>query len=178
MRRDTSETGRAFDDGLEDIAGHYSAAFPSADIDRFRAHLAVVRTGSRLSQSVSQFLAANFGINTARYSLLRALYFTQEKRLPQSEVAKAMNVTSPNVTQLIDALEREGLVERVVSETDRRVTLAQLTPEGIAKCSELVPGIARFMQETSAALTRDEMVQLVDLLTKFRNHLVEMNIEA
>jgi len=163
---------------LEEIASHYSAAFPTADVNGFRAHLAVVRTGNRLSQSVAQFLGTSYSINSARYSLLRALYFTQEKRLPQSEVAKAMNVTSPNVTQLIDALEREGLVERVVSETDRRVTLAQLTPEGVAKCSELVPGMARFMQETSAVLTQAEMVQLVDLLTKFRNHLAEMNLEA
>jgi DNA-binding MarR family transcriptional regulator len=174
----TSEAETRVDHGLEDIASHYSTAFPSADVSGFRAHLAVVRTGNRLAQSVAQFLAGNFGINSARYSLLRALYFTEEKRLPQSEVAKAMNVTSPNVTQLIDALEREGLVERVVSETDRRVTLAQLTPDGTAKCSELVPAMARFMQETSGDLTQDEMVQLVDLLNKFRNHLVEMNLEA
>jgi DNA-binding MarR family transcriptional regulator len=178
MASDSASTRKLGDDGLEDIASHYSVAFPSADVDAFRSHLAVVRTGTKLSQSVSQFLAASFGINTARYSLLRALYFTEEKRLPQSEVARAMNVTSPNVTQLIDALEREGLVERVVSETDRRVTLAQLTPEGITKCSELVPGMAKFMQETSAALTPQEMVQLVALLQKFRAHLNEMTLET
>jgi hypothetical protein len=83
MRRDTSETGRAFDDGLEDIAGHYSAAFPSADIERFRAHLAVLRTGTRLSQSVSQFLAANFGINTARYCCCAP--FTSRRETSASE---------------------------------------------------------------------------------------------
>ena len=112
------------DDGLERVAGRYRDAFPGSDVNAFRAHLAIVRSGNRLSQAVGQYLNSRFGLNSARYSLLRALYFTDGHRLPQSEVARAMNVTSPNVTQLIDALEREGLVERAISESDRRVTYA------------------------------------------------------
>jgi MarR family 2-MHQ and catechol resistance regulon transcriptional repressor len=165
-------------DYVDSLASNYSAAFPTADIEAFRTHLAVVRTGNKLSQNVSQYLAANFNINTSRYSLLRALYFTPDKRLPQSEVARAMNVTSPNVTQLIDALEREGLVERVVSETDRRVSYAQLTAEGRAKCAILVPAMAKYMQETSAGLNREEMLQLTKLLAKLRTSLDQTTTEA
>ena len=172
------EEAKSFTDAVNILASNYSAAFPTADIEAFRAHLAVVRTGTKVSQSVSQYLAANFNINTSRYSLLRALFFTPEKRLPQSEVARAMNVTSPNVTQLIDALEKDGLVERVVSETDRRVSYAQLTAEGLAKCSILVPAMARFMQETSAGLSPDEMRQLSALLAKLRTGLDQMTTEA
>ena len=160
------------DDGLEAIARSYSAAFPTASRDGFRAHLAVVRTGNQLGQAVSQFLSTRFGTNRARYSLMRALYFTSDHRLPQSEVAREMNVTSGNVTQLIDALEREGLVERVVSETDRRITYAQLTRGGAEKCDEMVPAMAQFMEESAAAaLSRDEMNELTRLLNKFRHHL-------
>jgi MarR family transcriptional regulator, 2-MHQ and catechol-resistance regulon repressor len=162
------------DQGLEGIAGRYSQAFPSADVNSFRAHLAVVRSGARLSQAVGQYLNARFGLNSARYSLLRALYFTDGHRLPQSEVARAMNVTSPNVTQLIDALEREGLVERAISESDRRVTYAQLTREGENRCAELIPAMARFMQETMAPLSSEEMAQLTSLLDRFRANLAQM----
>src|SRR3954465_8197089 len=162
------------DDGLERVAGRYRGAFPGSDVNAFRAHLAIVRSGNRLSQAVGQYLNSRFGLNSARYSLLRALYFTDGHRLPQSEVARAMNVTSPNVTQLIDALEREGLVERAISESDRRVTYAQLTKDGEARCAELIPAMARFMQETMTPLSTDEMNQLTDLLRRFRYNLAQM----
>ena len=162
------------DDGLEAIAARYSDAFPSADVNAFRAHLAIVRSGNRLSQAVGQYLSSHFGLNSARYSLLRALYFTDGHRLPQSEVARAMNVTSPNVTQLIDALEREGLVERVISESDRRVTYARLTPAGEQRCAELIPAMARFMQESCAPLTSEEMDLLTELLGRFRHNLTQL----
>jgi len=170
----TQDTSALEDDGLERVAGRYKDAFPSADVNYFRAHLAIVRSGTRLSQAVGQYLGSRFGLNSARYSLLRALYFTDGHRLPQSEVARAMNVTSPNVTQLIDALEREGLVERAISESDRRVTYAQLTKDGEARCAELIPAMARFMQETMAPLSTDEMNQLTELLRRFRYNLAQM----
>jgi MarR family transcriptional regulator, 2-MHQ and catechol-resistance regulon repressor len=85
-----------------------------------------------------------------------------------------MNVTSPNVTQLIDALEREGLVERAISESDRRVTYAQLTRDGEARCAELIPAMARFMQETMTPLDSNEMDQLTELLRRFRLNLAQM----
>ena len=162
------------DDGLERVAGRYRDAFPGSDVNAFRAHLAIVRSGNRLSQAVGQYLNSHFGLNSARYSLLRALYFTDGHRLPQSEVARAMNVTSPNVTQLIDALEREGLVERAISESDRRVTYAQLTKDGEARCAELIPAMARFMQETMTPLSSGEMDQLTELLRRFRFNLAQM----
>jgi MarR family 2-MHQ and catechol resistance regulon transcriptional repressor len=162
------------DEGLERVAARYSQAFPTADINSFRAHLSIVRSGTRLAQAVAQYLGTHFGINLARYSLLRALYFAEGHRLPQSEVARAMHVTSPNVTQLIDALEREGLVERVLSASDRRVTYAQLTSLGAEKCTIMIPAMARFMEESCAPLNSEEMALLTSLLARFRHHLSQL----
>ena len=159
-------------DRVEMLAARYLAAYPTEDVHAYRAHLEVVSTGSRLSQNVSRYLAGRFGINTARYSLLRALYFADEQRLPQVELARTMSVTSPNVTQLIDALEKEGLVERETSEADRRVTFARLTQQGVARSEELVPAMADFMRESCAALSDEEQQQLVALLSRVRQALM------
>jgi DNA-binding MarR family transcriptional regulator len=172
---DPTADATSIDDRLERLSGRYSAAFPGADINSFRAHFSVVRSGLRLSQAVGQFLNSRFGLNSARYSLLRALYFTEGHRLRQSEVARAMDVTSPNVTQLIDALERDGLVERATSESDRRVTYARLTRAGEALCADAIPAMGRFMQETMAPFSSEEMVQLTRLLARFRHHLSQLN---
>jgi MarR family 2-MHQ and catechol resistance regulon transcriptional repressor len=156
---------------LERTAARYAAAFPAERPDAFRAHLAVVRAGTTLARAVTAFLAARHEINTARYSLLRALYFADERRLSQSDLARELAVTSPNVTQLIDALEHEGYVERVVSETDRRVTFAHLTSAGERRCEDLVPAMAAYMEETCASLSTEELRTLTDLLTRFRENL-------
>ena len=156
---------------LERTAARYAAAFPAERPDAFRAHLAVVRTGVAMRNAVTAFLAARHEINTARYSLLRALYFAEEQKLSQSDLARELAVTSPNVTQLIDALESEGYVERVVSETDRRVTFARLTRTGEERCAELVPAMAAFIEQTVEALTTEELQQLTTLLQKVRDNL-------
>ena len=156
---------------LERTAARYAAAFPVERQDAFRAHLAVVRTGVAMRNAVTAFLGANYDINTARYSLLRALYFAEERKLSQSDLARELAVTSPNVTQLIDALESEGYVERVVSETDRRVTFARLTQSGEQRCAEIVPAMAAFMEHSVEALTAEELQQLATLLQKVRDNL-------
>jgi MarR family 2-MHQ and catechol resistance regulon transcriptional repressor len=162
------------DEALERVSEGYGAAFPGADINSFRAHFSIVRSGVRLSQAIGDFLGDRFGLNSGRYSVLRALYFADGHRLPQVEVARALNVSSPNVTQLIDGLERDGLVERSVSESDRRVTYAQLTGSGETLCAEAVPAMGRFMQETTAPFSSAEMDQLTDLLARFRHHLAQL----
>jgi DNA-binding MarR family transcriptional regulator len=172
---DRTPDAAAIDVSLDRLSGRYSEAFPEADINAFRAHFSIVRSGVRLSQAVGQFLDHNFGLNSARYGLLRALYFTEGHRLRQTEVARAMDVTAPNVTQLIDALERDGLVERVTSDTDRRVTYAQLTRAGTALCAKAIPAMGRFMQETMAPFSSKEMAQLARLLARFRNHLAQLD---
>ncbi|HEY7466265.1 MAG TPA: MarR family transcriptional regulator [Dehalococcoidia bacterium] len=156
---------------MRKTARFYDEAFPVENRNLYLAHLAVAATGTALSQAVERYLSTNFGINRARYSLLRALYFADGHREPQSELARTLNVTSPNVTQLIDALEREGLVEREGGDSDRRVTYARLTPSGAARCDELVPAMAGFMVKTCAGLSDEELDTLVNILSKLRSHL-------
>jgi DNA-binding MarR family transcriptional regulator len=170
LRASNGETS-ALQDSNQLRVQRYHAAFPEADADAIAAHLAVVSTGTALVQRVSRHLVAGFDVNPARYSLLRALYFSPEGRLPQNEVAREMGTSQPNVTQLLDALERDGLVERVTSEIDRRVTYARLTPTGEAKCAQMVPDMVRLMEESMSALSPQEMVQLRRLLAKLRSHI-------
>ncbi len=151
-------------------ARQYHSRFSDADLEAMAAHFAVVNTGSAMARAVGRRLAAA-DLNQARYSLLRALYFSPEKRLPQNEVAREMGTSPPNVTQLLDALERDGLVARVLSEADRRVTYAELTPKGEETCARLVPEMVQFMEESIDGFSTRDMVQLRTLLTRLRLNL-------
>ena len=140
-------------------------AFPETDVDVIAGHIAVVRTGSEMRSAVSRHLE-HYGINVARYSLLRALYFTRERMLPQSQIAREMGTSQPNVTQLLHALEKDGLVERVIFPENRRVTFARLKPEGVTLCDTLVPSMVQFMEASMEGLTAQELGELQRLLAR------------
>jgi DNA-binding MarR family transcriptional regulator len=71
-----------------------------------------------------------FGITFARYEVLVLLSFSQSGSLPLSKVGERLMVHPTSVTNLVDRLDAQGLVERTVDAADRRRILASLTPEG------------------------------------------------
>lgn len=150
----------------------YSAAFPDVDPAALAAHLQVIRAGVEMSQAVTRSLGTlENPVTGPRYSLLRALYFSDDQRLPQNEIARQLGSTPANVTQLIDGLERDGYVERLTNAADRRVTYARLTAQGCATCDVLVPHMVQMMEATVSGLDRQEMTDLARLLAKLRRHL-------
>ena len=166
------ETLQTVDQSKEDsalvAAIRYRDAFP-ADLAAIYAFMAVAEAGNELAHAGKRLLAT-FGpdVKPARFSLLRALYLAEDKRLPLKRLAKETSVAPPNITYQLDVLERAGLVTKVTSETDARVTYAQLTLKGDDLCRVLIPAMVHFMSEVSASLTEAEKDVLAKLLTRFR----------
>ncbi len=86
-----------------------------------------------------------FGITFARYEVLVLLSFSQAGSLPLSKVGERLMVHPTSVTNLVDRLDAQGLVERTVDTADRRRILASLTPAG-----------RRVLKRATAALTEIE----------------------
>ena len=68
--------------------------------------------------------------------------------------------------QVIDNLERGGLVRRERQGSDRRCAMVSLTPEGEDLISRIVPGHVAAIVEEMSALTVDEQEELVRLCGK------------
>jgi DNA-binding MarR family transcriptional regulator len=68
------------------------------------------------------------GITYVRLRLLSALRFGGPRRM--LDLGGELGVTARNVTGLVDALQRDGLVERLPHPNDRRAVLVRLTPAG------------------------------------------------
>ena len=154
-------------------ARRYKEEFPDTSLDIIAGHLAVVNAGSAMGRAVTRHLE-KYSINPARYSLLRAIYFAPDRMLPQSQLAREMGTSQPNVTQLLHALEKDGLVERVIYPENRRVTFARLRPEGVALCEVLVPDMVQFMQSSMQGLSAEELEELHRLLAKVRGRAEEL----
>ena len=73
---------------------------------------------------------APLDLNFSRFEALALLSFTREGRLPLGKMGDRLQVHPASITNTIDRLERDGLVERVPHPSDRRTTLARLTEAG------------------------------------------------
>jgi DNA-binding MarR family transcriptional regulator len=70
-------------------------------------------------------------LSQAQFELLMEL--REQGELSAGELAGAARLSPGTVTQMLDGLAESGHVERVRSETDRRVVVSRLTPLGAGK---------------------------------------------
>lgn len=160
---------------LHASALRYGEEQPGTDVDAIEVVLAMLRAVRVHRTAVGrQIEALGLGVNMsgARFTLLITLYFARENLLAQNEISRELNVSRTNITNLIDGLERDGLVERVASPADRRVSYARLTPAGEALCMRLLPVMAAYMQEATQDFTPEEKRQFKDFLYRVQRNIV------
>ena len=100
------------------------------------AILNVLVTAGHLRERVDAACAAE-GITQPQYNVLRILRGAHPGGYPRCEIAARMLERAPDVTRLIDRLERAGLVERVRGEEDRRLSVTRITRDGLALLAKL-----------------------------------------
>ena len=77
-----------------------------------------------------EFLRVQHNTTLPRFDVMAALYRRREGAT-MSEVSRMLLVSNGNATAVVDRLEKDGLVKRASSETDRRTVYVTLTPEGV-----------------------------------------------
>jgi DNA-binding MarR family transcriptional regulator len=92
---------------------------------------------------------ARAGLSGPKFAVLNELV-TSGDALALSELAARLSCVRSNMTQLIDRLESEGLVQRVACPSDRRLVKAEITYAGRDRQREGSAEIARLHEEFSA----------------------------
>lgn len=136
---------RAFAAGGATLALEAAAAVRSASqaIDRLRSHGA----GGR-------------GLSAGALDLLARLSTASDEGLSIGELARAADVSSRNVTGLVDTLERDVLVQRVQDQRDRRSVRARITPVGQDWLEAFRQPTQRAMSAIFQGFSEDELAQL------------------
>lgn len=140
---------------------------PFASLEE-ETHIALLRTSDRLSHSFERLLRRH-GVTTTQYNVLRILRGALPGGLPCGEVGQRLVTRVPDVTRLLDRIERKGWARRERTTRDRRVVTIRLTPEG----KKLVDALDEPVQAAHNALlrhlSREDLRALCDLLAKVRN---------
>ena len=97
--------------------------------DEMRYITSIMRAQQILSSRVEAVLRP-LGLTFARYEMLMLLVFSRHGSLPLSAAGKRLMVHPTSITNIVDKLERDGFVARTRHRKDRRVVLAEITPDG------------------------------------------------
>jgi DNA-binding MarR family transcriptional regulator len=92
--------------------------------------------------------------------------------MAMSRLSTELRVSPPNVTGVIDRLEKKELVKRSASPGDRRKKEIQLTAKGESAYERVRKGYSTSIQASLDALTREEQDILAKLLRKLRNEIL------
>ena len=130
--------------------------------------LNVLRTGDALLQRETEVLR-EADLTFAQFNVLRILRGAGPDGLPCGEIATRMVTRDPDVTRLLDRLDRRGLVRRSRAENDRRVVVAVITDAGLAVLKPLDAIIPRVHRDQLRHLTRAQLETLAELLVLARN---------
>ena len=104
-----------------------------------------------------------------QFNVLRILRGARPEALSCGEIAGRMLTRDPDVTRLVDRLERRSLVERTRERADRRVITVRITRPGLALLARLDQPILDRHRELMAGVPRSHLKQLSDLLDEVRN---------
>jgi DNA-binding MarR family transcriptional regulator len=135
----------------------------------------LLTAGVELSELFAEVVRRRGGLTLAQYRTLATLRGAAARE--PWELARAVQVSSPHMTAVLDQLERLGLVERRVDPADRRRRQVLLTPAGRRRLRQLSPHVLALEAHLlEAILTESERAVLTDLLRRLRVGMAEVAV--
>ncbi len=126
------------------------------------AHLEMMRTMEALSHRFAQVLKAE-DLSSTQYNVLRILRGASEG-LACGEIGNRMVTRDPDITRLLDRLEKRSLVTRCRETKDRRTVWVRITPEGLELLARLDEPVRATHRELLGHLGSKRLKLLADLL--------------
>ncbi len=146
----------------------------------FRAHadqhaslrlwLRLLSCTMRVEDKIRQKLRETFGITLPRFDLMAQLE-RHPDGLTMGELSRRMMVTGGNITTIVDQLEKENLVVRVVGVNDRRSFTVKLTQAGRDAFTDMAIAHEAWVADLFEGLSVSQQSELYTLLGTMKKNL-------
>jgi len=130
------------------------------------AYVDLLRTTDQLTRRLVPVLK-DADLSSTQYNVLRILRGAGQE-LPCGEIASRMVTRDPDITRLLDRLEKRGLISRRRETKDRRTVLTRITPEGMSLLARLDKPVHEAHAKQLGHLTREQLRDLSELLRAAR----------
>jgi len=131
------------------------------------AFLNLQKTADALGRDMAELMKGS-GLSPTQYNVLRILRGIGPAGLGCQEIAGRMITRDPDMTRLLDRLEKRGLVIRNRHPGDRRVVRTVITPAGLTVLQQLDEPIYRAHLAQLGHMRRDRLDLLIELLEEAR----------
>lgn len=153
------------DPSMETLYQELLSEFPKVTPEAIEAALQFMRLATNMHLR-QEALFSQYGLTTGRFSLLMFLRKEPSGQLSPSELAKRANVTRATMTQFVDALEKEGFIQRIDDPNDRRSHFVRITPKAENVLKKVLPEHLQRLVEVTERLSRAERKTLFILMDK------------
>ncbi len=113
----------------------------------------------------------DFDVKGPEYFLIRLLSIEGTQSV--SDIASHLALTQATASNIINSAEQKGLVEKVKDPDDRRITLINLTDDGVNLLSEVKKARLERSKKILRQLTTEELEELVRIFSKLKATVVD-----
>ncbi len=137
--------------------------FPCQEREADRIVYALVHAAHELERRYDEALLPE-GLTAAKFAALCKLV-QAGRALGLGELAEQLTCVRSNITQLVDRLESDGLVVRVVDPADRRTVRAQVTELGMKRHTEGSKHVEELLEAISTSLKGQDLAAFENVLS-------------
>src|SRR5216683_3822009 len=181
VKRSTKSTAAQNDAQLDTRAdGVHTARVGDRTADHLnnRIFFRLFQVGNTLQRQAVKELS----VTTVQWAVLGALSDPRPRSgiksgISLSTLADFLVVSRQNLDGVLKRLERDGLVERVMDDGDKRARVVKLTPHGLLFWTDLQKRIYQFYAQAASTFRFDERVALVHYLNSLQRELMKVRLE-
>ena len=132
-----------------------------------RIFISLHKTADSLGQEVEQLFKPH-GLTGTQYNVLRILRGAEPEGLPCRGIGERMISHDPDMTRLLDRMEKRGLLVRQRQTDDRRVIKTRITSAGLALLKSLDQPVRELHKRQFSHLPAARLKTLAELLEEVR----------
>jgi MarR family transcriptional regulator, organic hydroperoxide resistance regulator len=132
-----------------------------------RVFVAILKAADELGQEAEQ-LIRTADLTGTQYNVLRILRGAGPEGLACRAIGDRMITHDPDITRLLDRMEKRELITRERQKDDRRVVKTRITPQGLALIKTLDQPVRDLHKRQFRHMAGARLKTLYDLLEKIR----------
>ena len=135
--------------------------------------LMIYRTALALKSALQRCFKENgFEITAEQWVIMRHLW--EEEGLSQREIGEKAAKDKPNITRMLDALEKKRLIFRQPDPRDRRKFCVYLSKEGKQLHERLLPLAQTLREQVTRSLSKPEIDRVKETLSKINRNISQL----
>jgi MarR family transcriptional regulator, organic hydroperoxide resistance regulator len=129
--------------------------------------LSIIRTADQLQRVIGSLLKEH-DLSITQYNVLRILRGTEKAGLTCGEISERMVTRDPDITRLLDRLEKRALVTRIREEMDRRIIRTCITSMGRDLINTLDAPVTAMHRKQLGHINSKQQIDLINTLEIIR----------